>query len=368
MLQLNLLYLFLSLFISAIVYPILINVLYKYQFKEKIREFGPETHKAKAGTPKMGGLGFFIVTFVLNLILNFSFIQTFLVLFVFFVAATFGFIEDWFNTYGKSKFRKVVRIEVYDIFSKSKETWFIYKILLAPWNLFREFVRVIGSNPSNNGVKLKSHYKFLMHLALGAFIGFWLYFKLGWSSIAVPFAGDIQLGILYPIFIMFFFVFTLNSLAITDGLDGLLGGLALIILVPYWIISLILSYYGLSSFIAILFGSLLVYLYFNVFPARIFMSDIGSYAIAAALFMIPLLMRVEFLILITHALCIFDGGISGMAQQLSVKFYKKRIFKMAPIHHHFEVLGWPETKVTIRFWLIQILLSLLGLLTFFYMV
>jgi len=282
------------------------------------------------------------------------------------VAAILGFIEDWFNTYGKSKLRKNVRIEVYEIFSKSDKTWFLYKLMLIPWNLFRECVRLIGSNPSNNGVKLKSHYKFLLHLALGLFVGFWVYLKLGWSSMVFPFIGEIEMGIIYPIILSLFFVFTLNAVAITDGLDGLLAGLTLIILVPYWIIAYFGMYYGLSNLIAIFFGSLLIYLYFNVFPARVFMGDVGSYAIGALLFMIPLIMRMEFLILITHALCIFDGGISGIAQQLSVKFLKKRIFKMAPIHHHFEVLGWAETKVTMRFWILQIILSLLGLLTYFY--
>lgn len=363
--QNNLSLLFLSFIVSAFIYPLLINVLYKLQFREKIREVGPKTHMAKAGTPTMGGLGFFIVTLLINLAFNFNFSQTALILFVFAVSAIFGFIEDFFKAYSKSKLRKDIRIEVYEVFSKSNKTWGLYRALLVPWNLFREFTRIIGSNKSNSGVRLKSHYKFLMHLSLGALIAYWVYFKLGWSSMLIPFLGEVQLGILYPLFILVFFVFVLNSVAITDGLDGLLGGMSLIMIPVYIIIANILEYWGVSNLLSILFGSLLVYLYFNVFPARVFMGDVGSYALAGVLFMVPLIMRVEFLILITHALCIFDGGISGLAQQLSVKFRKKRIFKMAPIHHHFEVIGWPESKVTIRFWLIQVLLSLLGLFVFF---
>jgi phospho-N-acetylmuramoyl-pentapeptide-transferase len=366
-LQTNLIWLFISLAISAVVYPIVINLLYKFQFREKIRADGPETHLEKKGTPTMGGIGFFVVTFILNLVFNFSYTQTALVLFVFAVAAIFGFTEDWFKAYGKSKLRKDIRIEVYEVFSKSKKTWGIYKVLLVPWNLFREAARIVGSNKSNEGVKLKSHYKVLMHFALGFLIGFWVYFKLDWSSMAIPFYGDLEMGILYPIFIAVFFVFTLNATAITDGLDGLLGGLTLLVLPVYWVIALVLNYYGISNFISIFIGSLIVYLYFNVFPARVFMADVGSYAIAGALFMIPLVMRVEFLIFITHVIYLFDGGISGVAQQLSVKYRGKRIFKMAPVHHHFEMLGWPETKVTMRFWILQTIVSLFGLLVFTYM-
>ncbi len=360
--------LFLSFFVSDIIYPILINFLYKAQFRESIRESGPKTHQVKAGTPTMGGIGFFIVTFIVNLFFNFSLMQTALVLVVFAIAGAFGLIEDLFKVYSRSKLRENIRIEVYEVFSKTDNSWTFYKILLIPWNLFREFTRLIGSNPTNRGVKLKSHYKFLMHLSLGFLIGFWFYFKLDRSTIIIPFMGSFDLGFFYFLLIPLFFVFILNATAITDGLDGLLGGITLLILPVYWIISMYLGYFGIAKFIAIFFGALLVYLYFNIFPARVFMGDVGSYAIAGVLFIIPVLMKVEFLILITHALCIFDGGISGIAQQLSVKFFKKRIFKMAPVHHHFEVLGWPESKVTMRFYLIQILLSFVGLLAFSFMV
>ena len=366
-LQTNLLLLFLSFFISGLIYPLLINVLYKYQFREKVREFGPKSHLLKAGTPTMGGIGFFIVTALLNFFLNFSLSQTFSILFIFILGAIIGLTEDILKAYSRSKLRNDIRIEVYDIFSKSKQTWVVYKYLLIPWNLFREFVRIIGSNGTNSGVILKSHYKFTLHLLIGALIAFWSYYKLGWESMNIPFVGELHMGILYPIFICLFFVFTLNAVAITDGIDGLLAGISLLIIPVYWVIALQLEYFGVSNFLAIFMGALIVYLYFNVFPARVFMGDVGSYAIAAALFMVPFIMRVEFLIIISHILCLFDGGISGIAQQFSVRFRKKKIFKMAPVHHHFEVLGWPETKVTMRFWILQLVLSLTALLCFSYL-
>ena len=366
-LQTNLLLLFLSFFISGFIYPFLINILYKYQFREKVREFGPKTHFAKIGTPTMGGIGFFIVTLTINILLNFSLSQTFLILFIFTLGALLGLLEDILKAYSRSKLRSDIRIEVYDIFSKTKQTWVVYRYLLVPWNLFREFVRIIGSNGSNSGVILKSHYKFTLHLFIGAIIAFWSYYKLGWESMNVPFYGELHMGILYPIFICLFFVFTLNAVAITDGIDGLLTGITLLIIPIYWIIAIQLEYFGVSNFLAVFTGALIVYLYFNIYPARVFMGDVGSYTIAAAFFMVPFIMRVEFLIVISHLLCLFDGGISGMAQQFSVRFRKKKIFKMAPIHHHFEVLGWPETKVTMRFWIIQLVLSFSALLCFFYL-
>lgn len=366
MLLQNLTFLLISMAATAVFYPLLINFLYKYQFGEKVREFGPESHKKKLGTPTMGGLGFFLVTFFLNILFNNTSLEINLLLLIFFIAAAFGLIEDLFKAYAKSKLRKNIRIEVYDIFSKNKKSWWIYRVLLAPWNLFREFTRIIGSNASNSGVRLKTHYKFLMHLALGLGLSFALYFFFGKDGIHIPFFGFFKMGIFYPLLMSVFFVFTLNAVAITDGLDGLLGGMTLIILVAYWVIASMLQVTYLSNFIGIFFGALLVFLYFNVYPARMFMGDVGSYAIAAALFLIPTFLNVEFLILVTHALCLFDGGISGIAQQLSVKFTGKRIFRMAPVHHHFEEIGWPETKVTLRFWLIQIVLSIFGLILFFY--
>jgi len=362
----NLNFVLIAMLVSGLIYPLLINFLYKNQFGEKVREFGPETHKKKIGTPTMGGLGFFITTFVLNIFFNNANFEVNLLLLVFLIAAMFGLLEDLLKAYSRSGLRKNIRIEVYEVFSKTEKTWWVYKMLLVPWNLFREFTRLIGSNASNSGVRLKSHYKFLMHLALGAFLAYVLYVVLGKTGIQVPIFGFFEMGIFYPIFMCVFFVFTLNAVAITDGLDGLLGGITLLILFCYWVLASILGVGYLTNFIGIFFGSMLVFLYFNIFPARVFMGDVGSYAVAAVLFVIPSLLNLEFLILITHALCLFDGGISGIAQQMSVKLTGKRLFKMAPIHHHFEILGWPETKVTLRFWLLQIVLSILGLVTFFY--
>ena len=364
LLKINLNYLFISLLLSAFLYPYLIHFLYKFQFREKIRE-ELEHHKFKAGTPTMGGLGFVVITFIVNLLYN---VDTWIIislLTIFLIASIFGLLEDLFKSYAKSKARKAVRVKTYKLISKSKELNVLYKYLLLPWNLFRELARTLGSGDGVSG-PIKSHVKLLMHLSLGSLIAFVSYYFLGWDSLNVPFLGSIYLGVFYPILITFLFVFTLNAVAITDGLDGLLAGLTLLILPVYWVIAHYLSYGSISNFIAILFGSLLVYLYFNVFPARVFMGDVGSYALASALFLIPFIMRVEFLLLITHFIPLFDGGISGNAQQLSVRLFKKRLFKMAPIHHHFEKIGWPETKVVIRFWIFQVLFSLLGLWLFFY--
>lgn len=367
MLLKNLQLLLLAIVVSSIFYPILINFLYKYQFGEKVREFGPKTHISKIGTPIMGGIGFFLVTFFLNIFFNNANFEINLLLIVFLISSLFGLIEDLLKVYSRSSLRKNIRIEVYEVFSHNAKTWWVYRMLLVPWNLFREFTRIIGSNASNSGVRLKSHYKFLMHLAVGFFLSYVLYIFLGKDGIQIPFYGFFRMGIFYPLFMCLFFVFTLNAVAITDGLDGLLGGITLIMLVGYWVLASLLGVGYISNFIGIFFGSLLVFLYFNIYPARLFMGDVGSYAIAAALFLIPSLLNLEFLIIVTHALCLFDGGISGIAQQLSVKLTGRRIFRMAPVHHHFEVLGWPETKVTLRFWLLQILLSILGLILFFYL-
>ncbi len=176
----------------------------------------------------------------------------------------------------------------------------------------------------------------------------------------LPLIGFAHIGILYPIFIFFLFIVVLNSVAFTDGIDGLAGGLAFIALCAYWVIAVALGYNSLAGFAATFVGALIPFLYFNVFPARIFMGNVGSHVLGAVLTMLAIIMHRELVVLIVCAVFLFDGFTSPL-QQLSVKLTRKRIFRMAPIHHHFEILGWPETKVTIRFWLFGIVFAFLGI-------
>ena len=188
-----------------------------------------------------------------------------------------------------------------------------------------------------------------------------IHIGLGWSYIWFPLIGEIEIGFFYPIVIFILFFLVLNSVAITDGLDGLVGGLSLISLTAFWVICSLLEFKSLATFCATVIGVLLVFLYFNVFPARVFMGNVGSHILGAILALIPILLHREILIFIIYLVFLVDG-LSSPIQSTFYKLTKKRIFLMAPIHHHFELLGWPETKVTLRFWIFGIICALLGIL------
>lgn len=352
-------FLFLSLGLTSFLYPVWISLLYRLQFREKIREEGPPTHLQKQGTPTMGGLVFVLVPIGLTLIFNLTRQQTLLPVVIIGAASALGIVEDLFKVYTKSQLRQQVRTRLNPIVTRSKLTSGTYNFLLLPWDLFREFCRTLGSN---RDTRLQAHYKFVLQAALALFLALWVYWRLEWSTLWLPLFGDVELGAFYPVLIFFGFIFVLNAVAITDGLDGLAGGLGAVALMAFWGLAVSLSYTSLAVLAAVFVGALLAFLYFNFFPARMFMGDVGAYGLAALLFMIPLIMRREVVGLVVLAVFVLDGGLSGNLQSLAVRFTGRRIFKMAPVHHHFEMLGWPETKVTMRFWLAGIIFAFAGLL------
>jgi phospho-N-acetylmuramoyl-pentapeptide-transferase len=156
------------------------------------------------------------------------------------------------------------------------------------------------------------------------------------------------------------FIAVLNSVAFTDGLDGLAGGLSAISFCALWVVASALQYNSLATFAATFTGALIPFLYFNVNPARIFMGNVGSHVLGATLAVMGVVMHREVALLAICAIFLIDG-FSSPLQQLSVKLTQKRLFRMAPLHHHFELLGWPEAKVTMRFWLFGIFFAFFGI-------
>jgi phospho-N-acetylmuramoyl-pentapeptide-transferase len=353
----DLLLLFLSLCLSALLYPLYISFLYRYQIGEEIREDGPSSHISKRGTPTMGGLVILIVVSIVTILFNFNRDQTIFPLFIISLSGLFGIIEDL------TKISQKIGYELFK-FNPSNNIIivgakkFLNFIFGKPAYLFVEFWRILGSRTERG---LQSYQKFLIQAAIASFVSYWTYFKLGWDYIWFPFLNEVSVGFYYPIIIFILFFLVLNSVAITDGLDGLVGGLSFIALTAFWVICSILEFKSLASFCAIVLGSVLVFLYFNIFPARIFMGNVGSHILGAILALIPILIHREILIFVVYLVFLVDG-LSSPLQSTFYKLTKKRLFLMAPIHHHFELLGWPETKVTLRFWIIGIICSLLGIL------
>ena len=159
-------------------------------------------------------------------------------------------------------------------------------------------------------------------------------------------------------------VSTANAVNITDGLDGLAGGLAAIAFTIYAIIAFIEGRYGVAGFCMTIVGALLSYTWFNIYPARFFMGDVGSFALGTALGVVAMITDTVVLLPIIGAVFVMEAG-STLLQILSKKLRGgKKIFKIAPIHHHFEASGWPETKVTMRFWVLGQVSGVVGLIVF----
>ncbi len=354
--ELQLPHLFLSALISLALYPIWIKFVYRYQMGEGVRGDGPQTHLAKRGTPTMGGLVFVLTVGIITFIFNRSRDQTLFPLFVAALAGLFGLIEDLSKVYRKSGLPGFFEYHLGAI-NLGKIGVVISKIVEKPWSIYKEFWRVVGSKTD---VGIKTHEKFFIQAVIAGFVSYWTYFKLGWDYIWFPLIGDVHIGLGYPLVIFLLFVVVLNFVAFTDGLDGLAGGLAFFAFCAYWVISALFGYDSLSTFCATFVGALLPFLYFNIFPARVFMGNVGSHVLGATLVLLAILLHREFALVIILAVFLIDG-ISSPLQQLSVKLTKKRIFLMAPLHHHFEILGWPETKVTFRFWIFGIVFALLGI-------
>lgn len=343
--HIQLIYLFLSFFLTTILYPIWINFVYKYQMGEKVRGDGPRSHLEKIGTPTMGGLVFILSVSVITFLFNKTQTQTIFPLFIASMAGLFGLIEDLSKIYRSRGINK-------KIFPKLSS--FTDKLL----GLFKEFWRIVGSSTD---VGLETYQKFMIQGLIGGFVAFWSYFKLGWDYIWFPLIGNVHIGWLYPIVIFLIFIIVLNSVAFTDGVDGLAGGLGLIAFLAFWVIAVQLEYNSLAGFSATFVGALLPFLYFNISPARIFMGNVGSHVLGATLAVLGVVTHREVAMLFVLAVFLLDG-ISSPLQQFSYILTKKRIFRMAPIHHHFELLGWTENKVAIRFWLAGVFFAFIGII------
>jgi phospho-N-acetylmuramoyl-pentapeptide-transferase len=192
---------------------------------------------------------------------------------------------------------------------------------------------------------MRSSAKFLMITALGLVLGWWFFDRNGVSSIHIPFIGDWSVGwAIIPIF-AFAVVAAGNAVNISDGLDGLAGGLAAISYGAFGVIALLQEQVFLAGFCFTVVGALLSYVWFNIHPARFFMGDVGSFALGASLGVVAMLTNTLFLLPIIGIVFVLEAG-SSVLQIFSKRVLGRKIFLSAPVHHHLEAIGWPETKVT----------------------
>lgn len=229
----------------------------------------------------------------------------------------------------------------------------------AAVGLLDDIINIRGQGKGVAG--LRSSLKFAMITIMAIALGWFFYTKLGYNSVHIPFVGDWQVGVWIVAIFVFAVVATSNAVNISDGLDGLAGGLLALSFSTFGVIALLQGHLTIAGFCFTAVGALLSYLWFNIYPARFFMGDVGSFAFGTALGVVAMLTNTLFLLPIIGVLFVIEAGSSAL-QITSKRLFHRRIFKSAPIHHHLEAIGWPETKVTMRFWVIACIAAFVGLL------
>jgi phospho-N-acetylmuramoyl-pentapeptide-transferase len=242
-----------------------------------------------------------------------------------------------------------------------QETWLPLAALAggAIVGLIDDIINIRGNGKGVAG--LRSSLKFLMITGIGLVLGWFFFDKLDVTAVTVPFVGVWHLGwLIVPLF-AFVVVSAGNAVNISDGLDGLAGGLAAIAFGGFGVISLMQGNPLMAGFCFTVVGALLSYLWFNIYPARFFMGDVGSFALGTSLGVVAMLTDSLFILPIIGLVFVLEAG-SSLIQIFSKKVFKRKIFISAPVHHHLEAIGWPETKVTMRFWVIAAVTSFVGVM------
>ena len=212
----------------------------------------------------------------------------------------------------------------------------------------------------NSAAGLRAPVKFAMISALGLALGWFFSVKLGWTAVKIPYLGSVELGTIgMTLLFAFAVVATGNAVNISDGLDGLAGGLAMMAYGAYGVIALLQEQWFLAGFCFIVVGALLSYIWFNIYPARFMMGDTGSFALGAGLGVVSMMTNSFFLLPVIGLLFVIEAG-SSLIQILSKKFLHRKIFISAPFHHHLEAKGWEETKIVQRFWVLGGILAAMG--------
>ncbi len=322
-------------FVVAILWtPALTRFLFKYKIGKSLRSskrapMFHKLHQKKSGTPTMGGVliwgsvlfvafAFFILKDVSGVFEHLNFLtrgQTLLPLGALVASGIVGIADDLFNV------------------------WRIGK----------------------NGGGIDVRHRLILYAIIAAVGAWWFFSKLDWDVLHVPFVGDFNIGIWYiPIFI-FVIVATSFSVNQTDGLDGLAGGTLISAFGAYAVISILQERYELAAFCGVIMGALLAFLWFNIYPARFFMGDTGAMSLGVTLGIIAMLTNSALLLPVIGLVFVIEA-VTTIVQLVSKKLFGRKVFLIAPIHHHYEALGWPEPKVVMRFWVVSWIAAALGII------
>ena len=303
-----------SLVITLIVMPMLIPLLHKIKFGQEIRKDGPQSHLIKGGTPTMGGIIFILIPLLVLLVLDhkaFASKEMLLVAMAYVGYGLIGFIDDY----------------------------------------------IIVVKKDNEG--LRPGMKFFLQSVLA--VAFYLFYRnVADSTVYIPLLDQTwDLGWMYFILVYIMFTAESNAVNLTDGLDGLSAGTCIIAISPFIIFALLQDNKDLAMLLLAVVGALLGYLRYNLHPAKIFMGDTGSLALGGLLAATAMVLKQELLLIIIGGVFLMEV-LSVVIQVTSYKLTKKRVFKMAPLHHHFELSGFKETQVVLIFWSVGLVLAAIG--------
>lgn len=304
-----------SFLLSVILAPIIIPYLRRMKFGQSIREEGPESHQKKAGTPTMGGLIFLISIIISTVAVSFYFdkltTQSIVLLIILVGFGLIGFLDD--------------------------------------------FIKVV----LKRNLGLTSIQKLIGQIVIS--VGAYFLLKLGPfdTTLSIPFTNtEMDLGQFYVAFLIFWLVGFSNAVNLSDGLDGLVSGTASVAFATFGVLALAYEQTDIAIFAFSVSGALLGFLLFNKNPAKVFMGDTGSLALGGALAMVSILVKQELLLLLVGIIFVLET-LSVILQVISFKTTGKRIFKMSPIHHHFELSGWSEKRIVTVFWAIGFIAAML---------
>ncbi|MEK7612296.1 MAG: phospho-N-acetylmuramoyl-pentapeptide-transferase [Patescibacteria group bacterium] len=324
--------------IALAITPVVANMLTRMKAGKQIRASGEtpiytRLHSAKAGTPTMGGI---IVWGTVALLA--------------FIIFIFHAIFDGFWSY----INFIDRAETYLPFAAM--------ILAGTIGLIDDALGILRIGPNNGGISVRQ--KLVAYFLIAVIGALWFYYRLDWDTLTIPLVGSISIGWLYiPLFI-FVIVASAFSANETDGLDGLAGGVMLFAFIALTIVAFALGRYHLATFGGVTIGALLAFLWHNIYPARFFMGDTGSMALGITMGMIAMFTNTTLLLPFFAPILVLES-LSVVIQIASKKWRGKKVFLSTPIHHHFEALGWHETRITMRFWIISAIASIFGLAIFF---
>ncbi len=306
--------------------PIYTHFAYKYKFWKKQKKSTAQgdklpvmtklhAHKFERAFPTMAGIIGVVAVFTVTMICNLDRGQTWLPLAGFIGGSLVGLIDDLINVFGSGK----------------------------------------------GAAGLRAPVKFALISIVGLVLGWFFVSRLGWTSVHVPFVGDWEIGALGMLLLFTFAVVsTSNAVNISDGLDGLAGGIMMLAYGAYGVIALFQGQWMLAGFCLTVIGWLLSYVWFNVPPARFMMGDVGSFALGAGLGVVAMMTNAFLLLPVIGILLVVEAG-SSLLQMFWKAVFKKKLFISAPIHHHLEAKGWGEAKIVMRFWVIAGIFALIGI-------